>query len=376
MRGSPGSIEEVVQDLRTGVTELRPGQGCTAELWSLLSTLAAADLGVARAVEPHLDALAILDQAGPGTLPDGLLDDDRPGDNWPGDNWPGDNRPGDKPDRSAWGVFAAEGPAATLAATPISTATAERAPGGVGRRRAGWRLDGDKPWCSLGTLLDAALITAMLPENGASGLFAVDLRGPGVRPMEGEWVSRGLQEIRSTGLRFDDVPAVRVGPPGWYLERPGFWWGGIGVAACWYGGAVGIAGRVFASAIRRPDDPLVALHLGRIDERLFAARACLDRASELVDASGTRTHGGRDPESDAERAAGRRLARRTRAVVARAAEEILEIAAHALGPGPLVAEPEHAKREADLRIYLRQQHAERDSLALGRDLIRGGEAPW
>ena len=63
-------------------------------------------------------------------------------------------------------------------------------------------------------------------------------------------------------------------------------------------------------------------------------------------------------------------------MVARACEDILEIAGHALGPGPLTQEPEHAKREADLRIYLRQQHAERDSLALGRDLIRGGEAPW
>jgi hypothetical protein len=62
--------------------------------------------------------------------------------------------------------------------------------------------------------------------------------------------------------------------------------------------------------------------------------------------------------------------------VAGACEEIIEIAAHALGPGPLTQEADHAKREADLRIYLRQQHAERDSLGLGRDLLRADEAPW
>ncbi|HUY52367.1 MAG TPA: hypothetical protein VMV92_42790 [Streptosporangiaceae bacterium] len=31
---------------------------------------------------------------------------------------------------------------------------------------------------------------------------------------------------------FDDIPAEPVG----YLERPGFAHGGVGVAACWYGG--------------------------------------------------------------------------------------------------------------------------------------------
>ncbi|OUD84689.1 hypothetical protein BC477_17755 [Clavibacter michiganensis subsp. michiganensis] len=40
----------------------RPRAGGTADLWEALATLAAADLGIARTVEPHLDALAILEQ--------------------------------------------------------------------------------------------------------------------------------------------------------------------------------------------------------------------------------------------------------------------------------------------------------------------------
>ena len=60
-----------------------------------------------------------------------------------------------------------------------------------------------------------------------------------------------------------------------------------------------------------------------------------------------------------------------------AAEEVLDRCQHALGPGPLVAEAEHAARVADLQLYLRQEHAERDQAALGRHLVEHpGDAPW
>ena len=39
---------------------------------------------------------------------------------------------------------------------------------------------------------------------------------------------------------------------------------------------------------------------------------------------------------------------------------------HALGPGPLAMDAEHAARVADLTLYVRQHHAERDLAALGR----------
>ena len=42
-----------------------PGRGSTARLWEALATLGAVDLTVARAVEPHLDALAILGEPAP-----------------------------------------------------------------------------------------------------------------------------------------------------------------------------------------------------------------------------------------------------------------------------------------------------------------------
>lgn len=335
----PTSVDEALRDLPEWPGDLLPGHGATLRLWEVLATLAADDLAVARTVEPHLDALAILDQARPVRVD-------------------ADARP-----LSTWGVFAAQTPSARLDAT--------RAPGEP------WRLDGTKPWCSLAARLDAALVTARLPGEGDDqGLFAVDLRTAGIGHVAAPWVSRGLNEIPSTPLRFVDVPAQLVRDGDWYVQRPGFWWGAIGVAACWYGGAVGVARRVFDEAARRRDDRLLAMHLGGIDERLTAARVLLAHAAAAVDSSGAATAHGRDAEGSAGRAAGRILAKRVRATVARSCEDVLRAAGHALGPGPLTQEDGYAKRVADLQVYVRQQHAERDDASLGAALVGDGLAPW
>ncbi|MEN8708041.1 MAG: acyl-CoA dehydrogenase [Nocardioides marinisabuli] len=288
----------------------RPAGGATRGLWELLATLGAHDLQLARAVEPHLDALAILDEAGSGA-----------------------------PTGSAWGVFAAEGPGARLTARPAGE---------------GWVLEGTKPWCSLAAHLSHALVTAWVDDE-TRGLFALDLRGPGVRTAgsDGSWVPRGLPDIVSTAIEVDGAGATPVGGPGWYLRRDGFAWGGIGVAAVWYGGAVGLARRL-ARPAGRPLDQVGHLHLGLVDQHLTAARATLAEAAALVDAGAVSGH---------EAAA---LATRVRSVVAAAAEGVLASCEHALGPGPQVGDAAYAAGLADLRLYLRQHHAERDLAALGR----------
>ena len=290
-----------------------PGEGTTTDLWETLATLASADLGGARVVEPHLDAVAILRQAG-NPVPDGV-----------------------------WGVFAAEGGGDPLVAT-------------VGDD--GFRLSGTKPWCSLADRLDGALVTAATAD-GERGLYAVSLRDPGVEIVAGAWHARGLSELPSGPVRFSAVPATPVGEPGWYLSRPGFEWGGIGVAACWFGGAVGVARAVHAAAVAKPN-PFLLMHLGAIDRGLEDARRALAEAAALVDA----------------RAGGDRiLAKRVRATVASVAEDVIARAGHALGPAPLALDAEHAKRVADLTLYLRQHHAERDLESLGA-AIAGEPAPW
>ena len=292
-----------------------PGAGRTQELWATLATLGAADLTVARVVEPHLDALAILEQAG-GAEPEEL-------------------------DR-LWGVYAAEGPPPCLEARPTPE---------------GWLLSGRKHWCSLPAVVDSALVTAWVDDSRRQ-LFAVDLRAPGIKPVaEQDWVARGLAGVSSTGLDLVDVPGYPVGEPDWYLVRPGFAWGGLGVAAIWYGATVAVARRMAAQAQRRALDQVGQMHLGAVDAALHRARCVLADAAAQVD-------GGHAAGS-----AGAHLALRVRQVVRDAAEEVLRRADHALGPGPLATEEEHAARVADLHLYLRQEHAERDQAALGRSLL-------
>lgn len=302
----------------------RLGGGRTAVLWELLAAVAASDVSAARMLEPHLDALGILAEAGT----DLLLERDPCGVADVGAD-----------ERSTWGVFAAEAPGVRLRATSS---------------RGGWLLSGTKPWCSLAGDLSHALVTAFVDE-GERRLFAVDLRSPGVVVHPGPWVARGLPHVVSAPVDFDAVPAVAVGDAGWYLARAGFAWGGMSVAACWWGGATGLLPALRAAATAEGADQLSLMHLGRADAALWRARAVLAEAAALVEAGVGTDHG--------------LLAERVRATVADAATALLTETDRALGPAPLVADIAHARRVADLHLYLRQHHGGRDLVRLGRALV-------
>ncbi|GGB87902.1 acyl-CoA hydrolase [Knoellia flava TL1] len=291
-----------------------------------LASLGAGDLTVARVVEPHLDALTILSQAAARDS-----ENDR--------SWPAFVAPA----TSTWGVYAAHAPGHHLEA---------RASGGE------WTLNGSKPWCSLADHLSHAVITAHVDDDRRQA-FAVDLGHPGVRVGTEPWVSRGLAAIRSTSVSLSNVPAVPVGPPQWYLDRPGFAWGGIGVAGVWFGAACALGTSVLEAARRREPDQLALTHLGRIDSALHATLLTLrDAAAAIDDGRATGT-------------AGRLLASRVRASADRTAELVLREVGRALGPGPLTGDEEHARRVADLTVYVRQHHGDRDLAALGGLLLEG-----
>ena len=330
---------------RIGHLVPRPGSGDTLSRWELLATLGATDLTVARVVEPDIDARAILAEA--AARPDVVTGAGRTVATGP----PLTVTP---TPRQTWGVFASEGPASTVRAAATGTSTDAGTSAGTG-----YRLDGVKPWCSLAGSLTHALITAAGP--GGPQLFAVDLRHPGVRVLPVDWVARGLAEVSSGPIELDEVPASAVGGPGWYLDRPGFWWGGIGVA-------VGLARTAWAHVHRRQvtgrPSEIAAAQLGAIDIALQTTRVMLLESARLIDDPGT------PPEVFP------RLAQRVRAVAAATAENVLRDAGHLLGPAPLAFDEEHARRVADLTVYVRQQHAERDSAALGTSLAEDGHSPY
>lgn len=296
----------------------------TSERFEQLATIAASDVTVARVVEPHLDARAILSEWG-----------------------------GEVPHSGVFGVYAAEAGGVSVWGEQQEDHT--------------WRLTGTKPWCSLAARLDSALVTAWTGE-GTRRLFAVSLSSAGVEVTGGVWKARGLTDVPSGPVEFRSVAATPVGADGWYLERQGFAWGAIGVASVWWGGAIGVARRLVEAVATRTPDQLTLHHLGAVDLALTRGRLALADAADLADSGRL------------DRAAAALTAQRTRSIVAAAAEEVLSRTAHALGPAPLAFEEIHARRVADLGLYLRQDHAERDVAALGRSLAtafaEGGSGPW
>ncbi|MDI3210703.1 acyl-CoA dehydrogenase family protein [Arthrobacter sp. AL12] len=313
-----------------------PGGGRTAYLWEILASVTAVDVAAGRALEPHLDASAILAQAAGQPAPDG------------GD---GQDRAGGDPD-GAWGVFAAEAPGLRLEAKPADGC---------------FLLHGAKPWCSLAAQLDHAVVTAHL-EDGGRAAFAVDLHAHGVSFEDPQWTSRGLREIPSGTVHFDAVPAAPLGDAGWYYRRPGFAWGGMGVAACWLGGAVAVARGFTASLLKAADggrapDQLALAHLGEIDRTLTALTGYLARTAGRIDA-GELSDTGAWSE-----------ALRVRGAVATAVERIQTLVSQNLGPGPLAFDDAYGKRMADLSLYLRQHHAMRDDAQLGALTLKG-DHPW
>ncbi|WP_067474325.1 acyl-CoA dehydrogenase [Actinomadura hibisca] len=200
----------------------------------------------------------------------------------------------------------------------------------------GGLISGTRPFCSGAWTCTHALVTV------GSDLYAVE---PG-EPVPGTWPATGMAASDSLDMRFDGVPGEYVGP---YVDRPGFHHGGVGVAAVWYGGARGTARKLLGAT-----GPHALAHLGAVDVLLRSARSALDAAADEIDA---------DPLDHRKQAALRAL--RVRSLVADASAQVMDRVGRALGAGPLAHDEAHGRRVADLTVYLRQHHAERDLAALG-----------
>lgn len=284
-----------------------PAGGETLLRWRRLAEVAAEDLALVKLYESHADALAILAELdGPAPAAD---------------------------DR--WAVWAAEPPDTRLTIVPDG-----------GRVR----LRGRKAWCSGAGLVSHALVTGW-DASGNQQLAAVELAQAGISPDAGVWQAPGMAGAGTVDLCFDDVPAVPVGGPGQYTGRPGFWHGGCGIAACWYGGTLPLARAVLTKAAAARADPHTRAHLGAIDLALRSLRALLIETAAWLDAHPT--------------APAAEPALRLRGAADATARLVLDHVGRALGAGPLCRDPSVARHFADLPVFLRQTHAERDLAELG-----------
>ncbi|MCK3832957.1 acyl-CoA dehydrogenase family protein [Pseudomonas fluorescens] len=291
-----------------------PGSGETLARFSRLAQVAGHDLRLCKLFEGHTDALAIMAE----------LDSPAP------------------PLGSTWGMWAAEPPTAKVRV----------------RRDGQWLIvDGRKAWCSGAAVVSHGLLTAW-DEDDRQQLVAVAMDQPGVTVSDEGWNAVGMAATGSVDVLFNAARGIAVGGPGDYLSRPGFWQGGVGIAACWYGGAQRL-GEALRTHCAQRSEPHALAHLGAVDSALNSAACVLRASAEQID---------REPRADA-----RQLAQQTRACIEDTVEQVMRHVGHAVGAGPYCKDPHFARLMADLPVYVRQSHAERDLAALG-ELVTGDDS--
>lgn len=303
----------------------QPGTGSTLQRWQALSRVAQHSLALAKLYEGHTDALAILHELG--------ADRSRAGE--------------------TWAMWAAEAPGQRVQVQPQG-----------GNRQA--TLSGAKAWCSGAQGVSHALLTAWLPGEDQSQLVAVDLSHPSIRMDTGTWQAVGMADTLSAEVSFDGTPAVLVGEPGDYLHRPGFWHGGAGIAACWYGGTLAVADALYRGMrgmpAEHPGHAYRAAAFGKVDRVLAGVAALLHGSADWIDAH---------PHADA-----MAVALRVRQAAEAGARCVQDETGRALGATPYCRDAAFARAAADLPVFIRQSHGDRDDAALARAVLEQEDYPW
>lgn len=284
-----------------------PGEGRSDARHRMLMEIAQEDLELARLAEGHLDATAILHEAQRSPRA-----------------------------QAFYGVWASEQRDARLSLS-------EQVDGS-------FALTGAKGFCSGAACLEAALVTCWRGDKRV--LVDVDLGASGIHVDATAWASPAFASSCPATVRFESVAVGKqqiIGGEDWYFDRPGFWQGALGPAACWAGGALGL---VESARQRASAQPHAQAQLGGLLAQAWALRAVLDAAGTEIDAN----------RGDA--ACARRVALSARHVIERACTDVLDRYGRAVGPGPMCMDAAVSKRCAELSLYIRQCHAERDLQAL------------
>ncbi|WP_411881890.1 acyl-CoA dehydrogenase [Polaromonas sp. YR568] len=304
-----------------------PGSGSTLARWQALAAVGQFDLSLTKLYEGHTDALAIIAE----------LEGDAA-----------------RPEAGAWCVWAAEAPGGRTLLRPCD-----------GGGDSGVTLGGAKFWCSGAASADHALLTAWAEDGSGPHLVALPLDQPGIRIDAGGWKAVGMASSLSVNVSFDGAKGRRIGREKAYLSRPGFWHGGAGIAACWYGGAVGLANALRKALMARPssgDCCYQMASLGKVELALSETAATLRDAAQWIDSH---------PSGDASR-----VALRARLSAECCAKKVLDEVGKAMGATPFCLDEKFAKAAADLPVFIRQSHADRDFAALGERSLAREAASW
>lgn len=280
------------------------------ELLEALVSLGRTDIPLGRLVEGHVDALRILRQG--GRAPEG---------------------------DSLYGVWASRSHATGV--------RARVAPGG-------WRLDGQLRFASGAGVIDRALVPVWVtPEEH----LLLDLPAADWPVDASAWRTTAMAASRSHTIHLEDrwaPSSALVGPPCFYLERPGFFPGGVGVAAVWAGGAARLADLLLDHLAAGKPSPSRARRWGEVRTELAVVHALLASAALRLEGAG---------EDD--RPLLRVVATETRAGVAAAVRRVVGQARVLAGAAGLAYAADLTHAIDDLDLYIAQQNPDTDAEFLG-----------
>jgi hypothetical protein len=280
----------------------------------LLRSIAAADTGVARILDGHLNAIERLRvQASPAVR-----------------------------ERELAAIAAGRMRAGVWGADPVPGADE-----GEPARVRGGALWGAKTFCSGAGGLQRALVLARAEDPDASAPVAawVDLTAGGVEIDRGWFRGTGMLSSASHRVTFTGAPVLEVlGPPGSLLVQPWFARDAVRTAATWAGAADAAVEDAIDHLARRPSTgDLEALAAGRMRAWQRTIGLWLDAApAELA------------PGAPAPAA----FAAHARTAIADAARAILDEAERATGSRPAAAGSVLDRAARDLRLFLLQHRLE------------------
>ncbi len=294
---------------RAGTALPLPGSGDTSQRFRALRQMSAKNPSVGRLLEAHCDAQAIFTDANV--------------------------------------VIPANSALAVWASSSISRVTAQTT-------RYGLLLNGTQNFCGGAGIIDGALMTVSCKEG--ERLVFVRMNQEGVTVDLSTWKTTAFSDasigtVRLTNVEIADTELV--GHPHFYSARPGFWWGAVGVAACW----AGITDRVIDMQRLRSTrcDEIAAVSLGLQSALCWGIDASLDVAARIIDR--------RSSESAQVPALSARYQ------IAVAAGTILRSVENEAGPGPLAFNPGWVQAVSELRMALGQHHGDRDLRDLGNLIL-------
>lgn len=303
----PGDVKRRISDLGfPGSCALAdPAMGDTPSRWRTLFDLAARNnVSLVRLIEAHVDAVAIMHEAGHEPVPGAL-----------------------------YGVWASIGPTGP----------------GVRLEPGSRVLSGSKSFCSGCGVVDRALIDVDC--DGGRRLIDVDMATTASIRYLYNWNTPAMAATWTATVELSNHRVgdeAFVGVPGWYLDRVGFWHGACGPAACWAGAAAGLADSDWGDG----SDPYRRAHHGAVIADVWTMSAVLDVAGREAD--------GRPNDLEA----AKRRALTVRHAIHELAIGIVDRHGRSLGPRPFVESSAVAQRAADTQLYLRQFHGDRDLAAL------------